>query len=281
MDWIARLNKTIGYIEEHLAEDIDYAALGKIACCSSYHYQRMFGYMAGVPLSEYIRRRRMTLAAADLQNGDKIIDVALKYGYASPTAFNRAFQAVHGVAPSLAKSCGVSLKSFSPISFKITIKGAGEMEYRIEKKDAFRIVGISQPLCKEVEESFKVVPQMWHQAGMEGTLAKLAPLMNAEPMGVLGVSACNDDEEWRYYIAVSTSAPCGEFEEYSVPAATWAIFYGEGTNQSIQELEKRIVTEWLPSSGYEYTNAPEIEVYISPDPQNAKFEVWVPVTKKA
>ncbi|NLO85665.1 MAG: AraC family transcriptional regulator [Clostridiales bacterium] len=281
MDWITRLNTTIHYIEEHLAEDIDYAALGKIACCSSYHYQRMFAYMAGVPLSEYIRRRRMTLAAADLQNGDKIIDVALKYGYASPTAFNRAFQVVHGVAPSLAKNSGVSLKSFSPIGFKITIKGAEEMEYRMEKKDAFRIVGISQPLCKEVEESFKVVPQMWYKAGMDGTIGKFAPLMNAEPMGILGVSACADDDEWRYYIAVSTTVPCGEFEEYTVPAATWAIFYGEGTNLSIQELEKRIVTEWLPSSGYEYTNAPEIEVYLNPDPQNAKFEVWVPVAKKA
>jgi len=110
--------------------------------------------MAGVPLSEYIRRRRMSLVAVDLQSGgDKVIDVALKYGYSSPTAFSRAFQAIHGVAPSLAKEPGIVLKSFPPISFKITVKGVEEMDYRIEKKDGFRIVGISMPLHKEIEKT--------------------------------------------------------------------------------------------------------------------------------
>ena len=281
MDWIERLNNTVKYIDEHLAEEIRYDTLSQIACCSSFHYQRMFTYMAGIPLSEYIRRRRMTLAAVDLQSGDKIIDVALKYGYASPTAFNRAFQGVHGVAPSRVKNSGVPLKSFSPIRFKITLKGAAEMEYRIKKKDVFRIVGLSQPLSKDVEENFKVIPPMWGKAAMDGSLEKLAAIMNRAPMGILGVSACGNNDDWRYFIAVSSTAPCtGAFEEYTIPAATWAIFYGEGTSLSIQELGKRIVTEWLPSSGYEYTNAPEIEVYLNPDPANAKYEVWVPVVKK-
>lgn len=115
---------------------------------------------------------------------------------------------------------------------------------------------------------------------MDGTLPALVPLMNSQPMGVLGVSACGNEEEWRYFIAVSSTAPKGTFEEYTIPAATWAIFYGEGTQLSIQELEKRIGTEWLPSSGYEYTSAPEIEVYLNADPANATYEVWVPVTKK-
>ena len=99
-------------------------------------------------------------------------------------------------------------------------------------------------------------------------------------MGVLGVSTCNDTEPWKYYIAVSTSQAKNDLEEYIVPAATWAIFSGEGTNQSIQELERRIVTEWLPTSGYEYGNAPDVEVYLNPDPQNAQYEVWIPVVKK-
>lgn len=98
-------------------------------------------------------------------------------------------------------------------------------------------------------------------------------------MGLLGVSACNDVEEWRYFIAVSSTKEQGEFEEYIVPASTWAVFPGEGTNQSVQELEQRIVTEWLPDSGYEYANAPDIEVYINPDPADAKYEVWIPVVK--
>ena len=154
------------------------------------------------------------------------------------------------------------------------------MNYRIEKKDAFKIIGISKPLHQDIEENFAIVPQMWQEAAANGTIPKLASLMNTQPMGILGVSACNDLMQWKYYIATASTLPAPEgFEEYTVPSATWAIFSGEGPALSIQELEKRIVTEWLPSSGYEYGNAPDIEVYLSPDPENTKYEIWIPVTK--
>ncbi len=281
MEWIERLNHAIDHIERHLTEEIDYEQLGKIACCSSYHFQRMFTYMAGIPLGEYIRRRRMSLAAVDLQGSDqKIIDVAAKYGYQSPTAFNRAFQSVHGIAPSAVKAEGVSVKSFPPIQFKIIVKGVEEMEYRIETKEAFRIVGVSVPLHKDIEKNFEVIPPKWQEIATDDTLQRLCAMMDTQPMGVLGVSTCNETEPWRYYIAVSSSQEKGGLEEYIVPAATWAIFSGEGTNASIQELERRIVTEWLPTSGYEYGNAPDVEVYLNPDPQNARYEVWIPVVKR-
>lgn len=283
MEWIEQLNEAISYIEEHLSEEIEYKQIAKAACCSSYHFQRMFTYMAGIPLSEYIRRRRMSSAATDLQRSDeKIVDIALKYGYTSPTAFNRAFQSIHGIAPSAAKKDGIPMKSYPPISFKITIKGVEEMNYRIEEKGPFRIVGITHPLHKEVEMNFSIVPQMWQKAAADGTIPKLAAMMNNQPMGLLGVSVCNDTEEWKYFIAVSTSVLAEEtLEEYIIPGAVWAIFSGSGTGQSIQELEQRIVTEWLPTSGYEYANAPDIEVYLNPDPNNAQYEVWVPVVKKS
>ena len=280
MEWIERLNSAIAHIEENLTNEIDYEQLGRIAACSSYHFQRMFAYMAGIPLSEYIRRRRMSLAAVDLRNGEKIIDVAHKYGYSSPTAFNRAFQTVQGIAPSLVKNESVMIKSFPPISFKITVKGVEEMNYRIETKEAFRIVGVSVPLEKEIEKNFAVIPGKWQEISMNNTLQKLIQMMDTPPMGVLGVSTCNDEEPWRYYIAESTFKDADGLEEYIVPAATWAVFEGSGTNQSIQELERRIVTEWLPTSGYEYGNAPDVEVYLNPDPQNAQYEVWIPVVKK-
>ncbi|GKX30184.1 AraC family transcriptional regulator [Vallitalea longa] len=282
MEWIERLNNAINYIEEHINEDIDYDEVAKIACCSTYHFQRMFSYMANSSLSEYIRRRRMSLAAVDLQGSDdKIVDIALKYGYSSPTAFNRAFKSVHEIAPSLVKKGGISIKSYPPISFKITIKGVEELNYRIEEKEAFRIIGISQPLQREIEKNFITVPQMWQTAAMDGTIPKLVGMMNEQPMGLLGVSACNDNEEWKYFIAVSSSNPIDEaLEEYYIPASMWAIFTGNGTNRSIQQLEQRIVTEWLPTSGYEYANAPDIEVYLDADPENAKYEVWIPVVKK-
>lgn len=282
MEWIERLNKAINYIEEHLTRDVDYAEAAKAACCSTYHFQRMFAYMAGIPLSEYIRRRKMSLAAVDLQSGDeKIIDIALKYGYASPTAFNRAFQSVQGISPSAARKEGAALRTYPPISFKITVKGVEEMNYRVVEKEGFRIIGVSQPLHKELEQNFMTVPKMWQQAAADGTIGRLAAMMNGQPMGLLGVSACNDEEEWRYYIAVASSMPAGqELEEYYVPASTWAVFPGSGTNISLQELEQRVIREWLPTSGYEYADAPDIEVYLNADPANAQYEVWVPVVKK-
>ena len=281
MEWVERLNQSINYMEEHLTSEIDYERLGQIACCSAYHYQRMFAYMAGVTLAEYIRRRKMSLAAVDLQGkNEKIMDVAAKYGYSSPTAFNRAFQSIHGIAPSAVKGDGAAVKSFPPMTFSIAVKGAEEMNYRIETKEVFRIVGVSARLHKELEQNFTVVPQMWQEAAGNGTIEKLAGMMDAPPAGLLGVSACHDEERWKYWIAVSSTKDCGEFEEYTVPACTWAIFPGSGANLSIQNLEQRIITEWLPTSGYEYANAPDIEVYLNADPQNAQYEVWIPVRKK-
>lgn len=242
----------------------------------------MFSYIADISLSEYIRRRKMSLAAVDLQSGNqKVIDISLKYGYESPTAFNRAFKSVHGITPSQAKKEGTILKAFPPISFKITIKGDSEMNYRIENKESFRIVGISEALESDMEKSFEIVPKMWVTAATNGIILKLASIMNANPIGMLGVSSCNLSNNWRYYIAVASTNPIDEsLEEFIVPECTWAIFSGEGHAQSIQELQKRIVTEWLPTSGYEYANAPDIEVYISEDPENSKYEVWIPVIKK-
>ena len=280
MEWVDRLNQTIAYMEDHLTEEIACEALACLACCSAYHYQRMFAYMAGVSLAEYIRRRRMSLAAVDLQAGEKVLDTALKYGYQSPTAFNRAFQAVHGIPPSAAREPGAAVKSFSPLRFTITIKGVEEMEYRIEKREAFRIVGVSAPLDTDLEKNFAVVPQLWGKAASDGTIPRLAGMMDGQPKGVLGVSACQEDADWRYFIAVASSQSGPGLEEYLVPAATWAVFPGQGTGQSIQQLERRIVTEWLPTSGYEYGSGPDVEVYLSPDPTNARYEVWIPVVKK-
>lgn len=282
MEWIDRLNASLNYIEEHLTEEIRIEDLARIAFCSSYHYQRMFTYIAGLPLSEYLRRRRMSIAAVELQQSEiKVIDLALKYGYTSPTAFNRAFQSVHGLAPSAVRKPGCSVKTFPPISFRITVKGVEEMNYRIEKKEAFRIVGLSAPMKSNTEENFSVVPQLWGRAAEEGWIGKLAAMMNAQPMGILGVSACFENENWKYFISVATDLPAEDpLEEYVVPAFTWAIFSGEGVcPQAIQDLERRIVTEWLPTSGYEYDNGPDIEVYLEPDPSQARFEVWIPVVR--
>lgn len=124
MEWLNNLSKAIEYIENHLDQEISFDEAARIACCSTYYFQRIFSYVAGISLAEYIRRRRMTQAAFELQRTDKrVLDIALKYGYASPTSFNRAFQSVHGISPIAAKEKGAILNAYPPIRFSVKVSG--------------------------------------------------------------------------------------------------------------------------------------------------------------
>lgn len=285
MEWVERLNQSLDYIEEHLCDVISYEQAARIACCSPFHFQRMFSYIAGVSLSEYVRRRRMTAAAFELQTGDiKIVDLALKYGYDSPTSFNRAFHSMHGVAPSTARTEGTFLKAYPRIRITISIKGEAEMNYKIVSKEAFRIVGVKESMDTNVEDNFSKVPLFWQRTAQSGMLQRISTLINQPPFGVLGVSTCMNGKDLDYYIAAASDLPVMEdMHEYIVPAATWAVFECIGPlPQALQELQKRIITEWLPASGYEYANAPDIEVYSDGDQQALSYrsEVWLPVVKK-
>ncbi len=288
MNWLGQLNDALSYIEEHLDQQIDINHAAKIACCSSFHFQRMFSYLANVTLAEYIRRRRMTRAAFDLKNThDKIIDIALRYGYDSPTAFNRAFQSIHGVAPSKARKGGVDLKAFHPISLKITIRGETEMNYRIEEKEAFRIVGVKLEAnwTPEKQEGFEQIPGFWAEHSQKGTIPRLCSLMDNQLPGVLGVSAGDwqNTGKFDYYIAVtSDQLPPAGMCEFIIPACTWAIFECKGAMpDAIQKMQSRIMTEWLPNSGYRYANAPDIELYTDGDQRSDDYIcwIWVPIEK--
>ncbi|WP_086349518.1 AraC family transcriptional regulator [Candidatus Enterococcus clewellii] len=284
MDWIEKMNAAITYIEQHITEALHTDDIAEIAGCSSYHFQRMFAYMTGVPLSEYIRRRRMSLAVVDLKNADmKIIDVALKYGYNSPTAFNRAFQSVHGIAPSLVKLDGASVKSYAPLSFQLVVKGVESLDFRIEAKEAFRVVGTSIPLFGDFEEMNEPVEQMWQLAEENGTIKLLEGLMEKESEGLLEVMMPDDKtESWHYLISVETNAPIEEpLEEYRIDAYTWAIFSYEGkTIEETQVLGKRVISEWLPTSGYEYDNGPDISVHVKDGVERVILEYWLPIKKR-
>ena len=278
MDWISQLNDAMSYVEENLTEEITLEGAARRAACSAYHFQRMFPCMTGISFSEYIRRRRMTAAAMDLAEGAKVMDTAVRYGYDSPTAFNRAFQSVHGLPPSAARVRGAALRSFPRITFTLSIKGEEAMEYRIEEREAFRVVGFSMKGPMSLENCFERVPEFWGQTA--GEIPRLAALMDGSgPMGILGVSACDGGSFSGYYIAAATRAPApADMAEYSVPAGTWAVFPCRGPMpQAMQDLQRRIVSEWLPSSGYEYAEAPDIEVYSA---DNLHNEVWLPIVPK-
>lgn len=286
MDWLSALNRSLDEIEKHLEGELDLAKVARMAGCSVYHYQRIFSYLSGMSLSEYLRRRRMTLAAQYLRMGEKVLDTALRYGYESPTAFNRAFQAVHGVAPSEAKKEGVSLKAYPRLYFQITIKGAEQMEYRMEHKPAFQVVGIGRVVGASMEDNAEIIPQMWSEAVTTGVVARLSEIITRSdqyPNGILGVCGMMNNE-WKYYIAVASQPSQDvpkEMEKYDVPESDWAVFSGTGKMpEAIRELEQRIFAEWLPSSGYEYADAPDIEAYLTPNPENAAFEVWLPIRKR-
>jgi AraC family transcriptional regulator len=174
MDWLARMNNAMEYIETHLSEAIDYDQVARIACCSTYHFQRMFSFITNVPLAEYIRRRRLTLAAFELQNtGVKVLDIALKYGYESPEAFSRAFKKMHGVAPMSARDKGVSLMAYPRLSFHISIRGDEVMNYKIEDKQAIEMFGASTLVNADGENPYIEIPKFWGKCISDGTVKRI------------------------------------------------------------------------------------------------------------
>nr|WP_245302669.1 AraC family transcriptional regulator [Symbiobacterium terraclitae] len=281
------LNAALAYIEAHLHEDVDVRAAARVAGCSEYHFRRMFAALAGMPLSAYIRRRRLTLAAQDLATGARVTDVALKYGYESPDAFARAFHAEHGIPPSEAKQPGQALRAFSRMTFQLTIQGGTEMHYRIVEKDAFRIVGIMRRVRLQYKGVNPEIAAMWKELGIEG-IRQLKALSNVEPVGILQASlnfaeGRQEGGSLDQWIGAATDRPCPPgFQVLEVPALTWAVFESVGPfPQALQDTWARIYSEWFPSSGYEAAPGPEILWNESDDTSSPTFrsEIWIPVRR--
>ncbi len=285
MEWLKNLSSAIEYIEENLDKEISYEEAARIACCSPYYFQRLFSYVAGISLSEYIRRRRMSQAAFELQRADKkVLDVALKYGYTSPTSFNRAFKSIHGITPAAAKSKGSILNAYPPISFSVKITGGNVMSYHIAETGAIRIVGIRKSLTEDMEENQRIVPGFWKDTLGKNQFSDICLLSNENPKGVLGISVYHDRENIFYYIAAATNKEVlpGMYE-YEIPPATWAVFENEGHfKENVQDVFKRFFTEWLPFSGYEYAGLPDIEVYpvVYGKPFCGHSQVWIAIKKE-
>ncbi|WP_339323861.1 AraC family transcriptional regulator [Paenibacillus sp. FSL W8-0194] len=290
MDMLQNLNRALRYIEENLDGDIDYQEAAQLALCSEYHFKRMFSFLAGISLSEYIRRRRLTLAAIDLAAGTmKVIDAAVKYGYHSPDSFARAFQQLHGIAPSEARKQGRPLKAFPPMTFRLSIEGGEEMNYRLEEKEAFRIVGLKKRVPIKFSGVNPEIASMWASLD-ETTITLLKRLSNVEPQGLISASAnfsegrMEEQGELDHYIGAATTAECPEhLSMLEVPAMTWAVFEAVGPfPETLQSVWGRIYSEWFPSSGYEAVEGPELLWNESKDTSSPAFrsEIWIPVAKK-
>lgn len=290
LDLLKNMNSAINFIEENLTDDIDFTEVARRAYCSEYHFKRMFSFLAGTTLSEYIRRRRLTLAAFELRDSNvRVIDIAIKYGYNSPDSFARAFQQLHGITPSEARKNGHSLKAYPSMSFQLSIQGGSEMNYRMEEKEAFRIIGIK----KRVPIIFKGVnpeiASMWKSLDMK-MIDKLKELSNVEPVGLLSASTnfsegrMEEKGELDHYIGVATTKECPDnLTSFEVSASTWAVFEAVGPfPETLQNVWGRIYSEWFPSSNYEQIEGPEILWNESKDVTSPTFksEIWIPVLKK-
>lgn len=299
MKWV-NLSNAIAYIENNLDGEISFDTAAKIACCSTNYFQRIFSYVAGISVSEYIRHRRMTQAAFELQSSNiKVLDLALKYGYTSPTSFNRAFQRVHGVSPILAKSQSSNLNAYPPIKFSIQVSGASAMPYRIEEKQAMRIVGIRIPITNEMEENQKRIPIFWEKVLKSEKFSELCSLSNQSPQGILGLGVYENLQKFYYYIAVATNKAIKGKEiagkeiknkaikedlfAHEIPSSTWVVFENNGNfKESVQTTFKRFFTEWLPFSGYTHRELPEMEVYplLDASIRHGHCEMWLAIKKE-
>ncbi|WP_413374902.1 AraC family transcriptional regulator [Alkalihalobacillus sp. 1P02AB] len=289
MDFLQQMNRSLQYIEDHITEEIDVNKVAKLAYCSEYHFRRMFSSLAGVSLSEYIRRRRLTLAAFDLLNADfKVIDVAMTYQYQSPDSFTKAFQKLHGILPSQVKENGHLLKAYPQMTFQLTIKGGSEMQYRIEEKEAFQIVGLKKRVPLIYEGVNPEIEKMWLSLTME-QIEEWKSLSNIEPSGLISASTnfserTSEYSELDHYIgAATTNEVTITADKLEVPAQTWVIFTAVGKfPEALQNVWARIYSEWFPSSQYEQTGGPEILWNEDKDMSkpNYKSEIWIPVIKR-
>ncbi len=290
MDSLSSMNNALAYIEEHLTDDIDCSKLSKLSYCSEYHFKRIFSFLAGISLSEYIRRRRLTLAALDLKDSNlRIIDIAVKYGYSSADSFSRAFHSIHGVLPSNARSENQKVKAYPRMTFQLSIKGGFEMNYRIVEKEPFKLVGFKKRVPIVFNGVNPEIAKMYQLLTSE-VIKDLKALSHMEPSGIISASTnfsegrMEEKGELDHYIGVATTRDdIAKFDILKIEAATWAVFESIGPfPETLQDVWGRIYSEWFPSSGYEAIEGPEILWNESKDTSDSKYrsEIWIPVKKK-
>lgn len=272
--WIEGFQESIDFIEKNLTEELDIEDIAAKAALSPFYYQRIFGALCGVTVGEYIRARRMTLAAQELNGKDvKVIDVAVKYSYDSPDSFSKAFQKFHGITPSQAKEPGAPLRSFAPLHIKITMEGGTMMDYRIVEKAPFTIVGVKRPFNSD--SSYQEVPKFWDEWLAQGEKRPI--------MGTFGVCLDMKGKDFDYWIA-DLYFPWEDIPEGCetrvIPGSAWAQF--PCTIKTLQDTNTKIWSEWLPAlQGYSLAGEYDIEVYLPSEEgsDDMKVYIWVPLKK--
>lgn len=284
MEWIESISRAIEYIEENITEEITMESIAKHACISPFYFQKGFTMLCGFSVGEYIRKRRLSLAGSDLMtSNDKVIDIALRYGYDSPDSFTKAFTRFHGVTPSAVRKEGVMLKSFAPLKIHFTLKGGYSMDYKIVEKDELTVVGLSKVF--KYENAMYEVPGLWKE------------FLSNENNSICGMFGINMDlemtgSEFEYMIGdlyhLDMMIPEG-YTTRVIPKHTWAVFACVGpSHKTILETNQKIFSEWLPNcKDYEIAEGYNIEMYsdarkypLGVMDEHYYGEIWIPVKKK-
>lgn len=285
MKWIESISEAIDYIEENLADELTVDRIAKYAHISPFYFQKGFSMLCGFTVGEYIRQRRLAQAGSELVASDgKIIDIALKYGYDSPDSFTKAFTRFHGATPTAVRKNGAMIKTFAPLKISFTLKGGLCMEYKIVKKDAFSVLGVSRMFS--YEDAKTVIPKFWTEHFESGKGSVVC--------GMYGVNIDEDmsGKEFEYLIADdydgAAEIPEG-FTVKTIPEFTWAVFPCKGAMPaSMQEVNRKIFSEWLPNcKEYEFAAGYCIEMYSDvkefkngTQDENYYSEIWIPVKTK-
>ena len=273
--WNEGISNAVDYIESHLASDIHIEEAASKAYVSPFYFQKIFLVLCGYPVGEYIRNRRLTLAAQELSTTTiRIVDLAVKYGYDSPDSFTRAFVKFHGITPSEARKQNAVLNAVAPLKIKLTLEGGTMMEYKIVSKEQFTVMGITRRF--NTETSYQEIPEFWNDH-MKSADAKTI-------CGRFGICMDIAGKEFEYTIADNylpwNEVPKG-MKTIVIPAGTWAVFPCHGAlPKSLQDVNTKIWSEWLPSMAhYQLAGNYNIEMYgpMSKNPEDYYCEIWIPV----
>ncbi len=296
MDWIRQLQKAVDYIEEHLLEDINYEDAARRVHTSGYSFHRTFSLMAGMTANEYIRCRRLSLAAQELSEGGiSVLEAALKYGYDTPESFSKAFSRFHGSTPRQAMSGGAQLKKFNPLAIKVIMEGGTAMDYRIVKQKEQRFLALVRAFpCTIInDENDHSIPDFWdecHRLGLVESIRTLRPEGRRDLYGLCSPEK-NENECFRYGIGVIIDEEtdtsrleellASGYEVWQTKPAEYAVFRCEGDNgDCLSEAWSRFFGEFLPGSGYRQTELTDYEIYFEQSHDSLFCELWIPVEKE-
>ncbi|QDQ03422.1 AraC family transcriptional regulator [Lysinibacillus fusiformis] len=286
MSWIESIQKAINYMEENLLDDLTMDQIAQEVNSSVFHFQRIFSILTDMSMADYMRRRRLTLAAQELMNTDyKIIDLAYKYGYDSPEAFTKAFRKQHNVTPREARKQQGPLQSYNRLVIQVSLKGAEPMKYKIVEKEKFQVVGVKRTYNCQNGENTQGIPLFWDEMNNKGMDDVLFKLNNGEIKGVLGVCVPHKDHKENnlvdYWIATDHAGDSPDnLLTMEVPAAKWVVFEVHGPMpDAMQNTWKQIYAEWFPSNPYEPAGSAELEVYSDENPSSPDLysEIWIPI----